>query len=258
MRFGHRALTLAALVAFPLLSQAANAQVTHGWTICTPGGFSSCHSVAIGTTPLMTGSVRTGTGITISVTNLQGSGYAFDNTSISGLFQVFFAGKNFSSPMLFSLNNSSTATLTGPGASGSVTWTTETGFNVSNAANYATAYAGGSGLIGGCAGGPLSFGFTTGAQTCGTGASAVFNFTIGTIFDANQMDNVFVESIGANDQFGYCFTDPAAYDPGFPTCETKNEYLVNVTPEPVTIALLGTGLVGIGGAYRRRRKGDAA
>jgi len=38
----------------------------------------------------------------------------------------------------------------------------------------------------------------------------------------------------------------------------QSESLTQVTPEPVTIALLGTGLFGIAGARLRRKKKDSS
>src|SRR3954469_4920571 len=140
------ALSIAALV-----PGVARADV-HGWTLCTPSAFHSCHSVSIGTTPIMIGSTRVGTGITVSVTNLQGSGFLSDNTSLSGLFRVFFAGRNTGPmvPFIAPFN----ATMTGPGASGSASWTMETG---TQAGTQTVSFTDGNptvnGTIGGCASG---------------------------------------------------------------------------------------------------------
>lgn len=241
---------VAASAAFP---SSARADV-HGWTLCTPSSFHSCHSVAIGTTPIMTGSVRTGTGVTITLTNLQGSGYASDNTSLSGLYRVFFAGRNFPLPMLPSFSSYS-GTMSG-GASGSANYYIETGVQMgTQTVHYTDTFANGSGVIGGCASGPLAFGFVQSAKTCGAGQSVVFNFSTASIFDAGQMETVFIQAFGGQETFDYCFSNPgAAPDPGFPTCDVQDEFVTTVTPEPITMALLGTGLFGIGGARMRRRK----
>jgi hypothetical protein len=258
MRFTRRFVLLAlSIAASAALPDSARADV-HGWTLCTPSSFHSCHSVAIGTTPLMAGSVRVGTGITVSVTNLQGSGYASDNTALSGLYRVFFGGRNFPFPMPPSFAPYG-ATMTGAGATGSATWTMETGVQVgTQTVHYTDATTLGSGTVGGCASGALIFGFTTSANTCGPNAVAVFSFTTGAIFDAGQMETVFIQALGSN-EVDYCFSDPsAAPDPGFPTCDVQDEYILYATPEPVTMVLMGTGLFGIGGARLRRRRKDTA
>jgi hypothetical protein len=255
MRFSTRPVFLAFLSAAALAAPSIARADVHGWTLCTPSSFHSCHSVAIGTVPIMTGSVRTGTGITISLTNLQGSGYASDNTAFSGLYRVFFGGRNFPLPMTFSLLPYN-GTPTG-GASGSANWYMETGVQPGSqgTVHYVDASPNGNGIIGGCSSGTLAFGLTQSAKTCGAAQSVVFNFTTGNIFDAGQMETVFIQAFGAPDTFDYCFSDPsAAPDAGFPTCDVQDEYLTTVTPEPISMALLGTGLFGIGGARLRRRK----
>ena len=256
MRFSQRLLSFAIPIAAAVTAPTVARADVHGWTLCTPSSFHSCHSVAIGTTPIMTGSVRTGTGVTITLTNLQGSGYASDNTSLSGLYRVFFGGRNFPLPMLPSFLPYN-GTPTG-GATGSANWYIETGTEVGGQAtvDYVDAFSNGSGTIGGCSTGPLASGFTQSATTCGAGQSVVFNFTTGSIFDAGQLETVFIYALGGPpDQFDYCFSQPdAAPNGGFPTCDVQDEYITTVTPEPVTMALLGTGLFGIGGARLRRRR----
>jgi hypothetical protein len=248
---------LLALSVAALVPGVARADV-HGWTLCTPSAFHSCHSVSIGTTPIMIGSTRVGTGITVSVTNLQGSGFLSDNTSLSGLFRVFFAGRN-TGPMVNSIAPFN-ATMTGPGASGFANWTMETGTqNGTQTVGFTDGQPSINGAIGGCASGVLAFGFVTTANTCGTAAMAVFSFTSGSIFDAGQMETVFIAAAGPTDSdFDFCFSDPsAAPDPGFPACDVQSEFVTTVTPEPVSIALMGTGLFGIGGARLRRRRKTA-
>lgn len=249
MRSTQRAALLALLIpALALSPRSAHADI-HGWTLCTPSSFHSCHSVEIATTALMAGPTRIGTGVTIKITNLQGSGYLSDNTSLSGLYEVIFSRQGL--PMVFTVTPHS-ATMTGAGSSGSANWYSETGTDL-QIGGYVAGYPNGNGTIGGCAGGALVFGYTTSANTCGATAMAVFSFTSGNIFDASQFQSLFIEAFGAS-EFDYCFSDPSKSDPSFPACDVQAEYITNVTPEPVTMALLGTGLFGIGGARLRRRR----
>ncbi len=231
--------------------------VLHGWTVCTPQSFSSCHSIEIGTSPIMSGNVRTGTGVQFKLTNLQGSGYVHDNTTLSGLIEIIFNGQHINGIQLTFQPIASTPV--GPGSTGSAHWTAETGTGF-GLGGYVAGYPADSEAVGGCASGSLFFNnyFTT-ANTCGANAFAVFNFTTGNIFNANQFDDLFIEVVGASDA-GFCFTDISKgnSDPDIPQCNVYQEYVTSPTPEPVTMALLGTGLFGIGGAGLRRRRKSVA
>ena len=260
MSWTRRTAPVALAAAFALLSARDARADIHGWTLCTPSIFHSCHSVSIATTPIIAGNVRVGTGISVSVTNLQGSGYAFDNTTLSGLFRVLFTSRDLSQPMGFAVAPHF-ATMTGPGASGGAQWYYETGTSVGtqNTVRYVDNYPFSQDVIGGCASGAVLFGlYNTSANTCGFNASAVFSFNSGNIIDAGQFDDVFIEAFGPGD-FDFCFADPnKAPDDGFAACDVQKEFVINATPEPVTIALLGTGLFGIGGVRLRRKRTPTA
>lgn len=217
----------------------------HDWTLCTPSAaFHSCHSISLRTDAVMVGDLRQGTLVSIALHNLQGQGYGPDNTSASGLHNVSFVR---SSP----IGNSSTPVTGSPsgGATGSPTWTSFTyTYDSKGLMAIATLNA-----IGGCSANALGFGYSYGGQTCLPDSWMTFSFALGDNVDANQ----FVAMVGAlgPQNTDACWTDPSQYphDP-FAACDVRSESLTQVTPEPVTCILLGTGLLGLGGLRVRRRK----
>jgi len=252
MRVVRRSLLLTLVLAGAGTSAARGDSRT--WSLCTPGALRSCHSVSIGTVPIYTGAVRTGTLVTITVANLQGSGLPGTGNEPTGLYQVVFTGPVLT-PIPVTVAQQ-TAAMTGAGASGVLNWQRLT-VNAVAGGTFAWVEVRGTGasppLLGGCTPGPTITGSMT-AGTCGAGAAAVFAFSIAGSLDASQFDNVWVFAYGARGSAG-CYSDPSAVPFFGQACDVLSDPLaMEAIPEPITVVLLGTGLLGLGGVGLRRRR----
>ena len=243
-----RVCPLVAAVAL-LAPRTIRAQESVAWTVCYP--LESCESVQLATSPVFSGTDRIGTNVTIDIHNLNGQ-VVGDATPWWELDAVQFYGPgNFTGTEF----GSGPLALSG-GAVGSATWN----YSVSSGDGRETIAAGApipdddgfAQMLAGCASGNR-----TAVNTCGPQALATLSFTSGQIFDAESFDGLFVQA--ADQQYGEenyipfnrgC-TAGSVSAPWWPAC---NVITHTVTPEPVTMVLLGTGLLGIGGVRLRRRK----
>lgn len=239
------AAALAALAS--VAPQAVRAQESVAWTLCTPGALSACSSVQLSTTPHAGG----GTDVTIAMHNLNGQD-PHDNTLWSGLYSVEFLSQSAS----FSVTSGSGALSLGGGATGGATWSYGAANNHLGWNDLYIGRSGANSLVGGCAAGTYNGSISTAAYTCLSTATASLSFTTSNGFNATGVGGVAVGLFAGSQATPQgdliCGEN---FDAGgrYPACNVLNQSF-SVTPEPVSMALMATGLFGIGGVRLRRRK----
>jgi hypothetical protein len=236
--------------ALGLVPAVASAVPTYSrsWYGCTSGSVYTCNAISLATTAIMSGSTRVGTAVVIRMNNRQGQ-LGGGNELWSALNTLRFYVKNrFAAATATSVTTSVPAPATGTGTWG-VTVLSQLSGNGTWGVLRAQRSVATSG-IGGCTAGsgpvaPTLF-------TCAAGAEIVLSFDLSDNFNADEVV-MFMQSNVANGTTSTqgCYTS-AVPSSTFNVCNNLTE--TTVTPEPVTIALLGTGLFGVAGARMRRRK----
>jgi hypothetical protein len=244
MRTTLKALGLAAMLATGLASTAW-ADGFKSYLICGGTTFATCAAVQINVV---------GPDVTVRVWNLSGNSAATAGTSTYA--GSIFRGIGFYNVSGALVNTGAGMTLTGPAYNATTpgNWVLANGGNNVFAVVFRTNNGGGlnNGIASGCAtSGQLPSGTNLYANPCNTSLGnlnnyVTFSFKITGTWDPTTSDISLRYANGPNGLSGECWTGTA------PSGQAQN--CTTVTPEPVTMTLLATGLAGMGGAGLVRRR----
>lgn len=240
------AVLLAMLLAAPNLLS-AQAQ-TVGWTRCTTGDFASCQSVQLTTVGVFLDAVRVGTDVSITMHNLSGQS-GDDNTAWSGLYDAgFYAPAVSDAPFMTA---EAQLAFDGGTTGDASPWS----LMIVAGRIFASAPTHDQ-LIGGCMSGVFKT-FSVAAQTCGTDAVATLSARFAWDLDASNYTSYSFETYGQSEESSYhYFGSCSVYSTGEAgPCSTFG--LDTPAPEPITLALVATGFLGVGALRLRQRKTKA-
>jgi hypothetical protein len=214
-------------------------------TICRVGAVRTCASVSIQTKTIYVNGAPAYTEVVMKVANMQGTD-ATDNTGGSIITKV-----GLTSP---DISGASNLSVVGPvgGGNPSAQWLINNK-PIGGQVEFSAGLSSGPGTSNGTDGGilgcdPSDANPTNYFQTCGSGA-VTFSFRTTSIWSADNSEFAF--KIQATDIDGNSYECRTEDTGGEHAC------VPSTVPEPVTTALLATGLAGFGYIQRRRRKAGA-